>query len=132
YRFLAGRRKRLGLRRQESEDKLGGRPLALHIDPHRAAGRKLAEQHLLGQRLLEMFLDDSRQRAGTEQTVISLLCQPATRTVAELDEHLAIRKLHLEFGHELVDDPAHAFRVQIVELDSGIETIAELGREKPV
>src|SRR5512132_2895135 len=101
--FLAGRRQRLGLGRQEGEDELRRRTLAFDIDPHGAAAiGELAEQHLLGQRLLEMLLDDARERTGAEQAVVALLGQPAASAVAELDEDLAVGKLDLELGHELV------------------------------
>src|SRR5207237_10762213 len=80
--FLAGWRQGVALGRQEGEDQLRRRALAVGIDPHRAAAlAQLAEQHFLGQRLLEVLLDDAGERAGAEHAVVALLGQPAARAV---------------------------------------------------
>ena len=45
-------------------------------DPDDAALGQLAEQQLLGERLLDVLLDDAGERPGAEQRVVALLGQP--------------------------------------------------------
>ncbi len=51
-------------------------PLPVDDDLHRAAVLELAEQQLVGERLLDVLLDDARQRPGAELLVVALLGEP--------------------------------------------------------
>jgi hypothetical protein len=58
----------LGSGGRKAKTSFAAAPSPSVVDPHRAAAvGELAEQHLFGQRLLEMLLDDAGQRPGAEQ-----------------------------------------------------------------
>ena len=47
-----------------------------NTDLHNAAFGKFSEQKLFGQRFLDLFLNDSRQRPRTHFVVIALVAKP--------------------------------------------------------
>ena len=57
---------------------------------------QLAEQQLLGQWLLQFFLNQTAHRARAIELVIATLGQPCTRIVIELDVHILIGKLQFQ------------------------------------
>src|SRR6185437_6590318 len=124
---LLGRR-RARRRLDERESQL----VALAGDADDAALGQLAEQQLLGERLLDVLLDDAGQRTRAEQTIVALLREPFPRTLVELDGDVAIGKLLLELQDELVDDAADGIRRQRGEGHDGVEPVTELRREYPV
>src|SRR5271166_1499055 len=52
-----------------------------HIDPDQAALGELAEQQLLGQRLLHMLLDGAGERPRAHAGIVTLLAEPDSRLV---------------------------------------------------
>ena len=82
--------------------------LGLDGDAHRAALLQLAEQHLVGQRLLDVLLDDAAERPRAHALVIALLGQPGDRFRRQVEGDAALGKLRLELHdellHDLVDD----------------------------
>src|SRR5215471_12480994 len=93
FRRLAPRPLRLDVRRNlrlrrdrtlgELETELFGAALVPdHDDPHVAASLELAEQHLVGERLLDRLLDLARHRAGAHVLIVAMLDEPLGRLLA--------------------------------------------------
>ncbi len=95
---FAGLRVRVG---DELEGELVGFAIQKHA--HRAAALELAEQDLVGQRLLDVVLDHARERTGAEGVVIALLAQPARGFRREFEGDVAVGELGFEFEHEFLD-----------------------------
>ena len=107
----------------------------LVLDQHDAdvaAALELAEQHLVGEPLLDVLLDHPRHRAGAHQLVVAVGDQPAARLLRQLDGDVAVGELGLELQHELLDHLGDDLRRQVGEGDDGVEPVAELRREQPV
>src|SRR6185437_15952465 len=83
---LVGRRG-TGRRLLEAEDELVR--LLVERDLDDAALDELAEEQLLGQRLLHMLLDDAAQRPCAEKLVVAFDAEPLARLVVEDDLHIA-------------------------------------------
>ena len=115
----------LGRRRGQLER----RRVVLDADVDLAAVRQLAEQQLLGERLLDLVLDQPRHRPRAHQLVVAALGQPGARVRIELDVHVLLGQLQLELEDELVDHPADRLGAEVVERHDRIEPVAELGRE---
>src|SRR6202011_3424988 len=62
-----------------------GELVAVAGDAHDAAFGELAEQQLLGQRLLDVLLDYAPQGPGAEELVVAFLRQPLAGRIVELD-----------------------------------------------
>src|SRR5512132_283695 len=82
----------------------------LDFHPDDAAPFQLPEQKFLGQRLLDVLLNDAGERPSAEAMIVTLVGQPLTRLVGELDRDLPVGELRLQLHHELVDDQLHHFR----------------------
>jgi hypothetical protein len=67
---------------------------------------QLAEQQFLGERLLDLLLDQAAHRPRAIELVIALLGQPRLGLVVEADVHIAIGELQLELEDELLDHAA--------------------------
>ncbi len=89
-----------------------------------------AEQHLVGQRLLDVLLDHPRHRPGAHQLVIAVGDQPLRGLVGQLDGDVAVGELRLELQHELLDHHGDDFGRQMREGDDGVEPVAEFRREQ--
>src|SRR3546814_8345389 len=76
--------------------------LHLHLDL--AAVDELAEEQFLGERLLDLFLDQPAHRARALELVIALRRQPLTRRIVELDMDVAVGELQFEVEDESVED----------------------------
>ncbi len=76
--------------------------LAVQQHPHRAAILERAEQDLVGQRLLDVVLDDARQRPGAKRIVIALLAQPAGGFRRQVEGDVAVGQLGFQFQHEFL------------------------------
>ena len=61
---------------------------------------------------------------------MAVLRQPAARALVEVDGDVLVGQLRLEFEDELVDHVADGLLVQRLELDDGIQAVAELGAEE--
>src|SRR5258708_30723501 len=92
-----GARRRLG----EGEAEL----VALAGDPDDAALGELAEEQLLGERLLDVLLNDAAQGTRAEQAVGALLVEPVWRRLFELKRVFPGRAPRLRLAVYLV---AHA------------------------
>src|SRR5882672_12069231 len=101
-------------------------------DTHDTALGEASEQQFLGERLLDVLLDDAAERPRAEQRIVAALGEPFARLGTELDGDVAVGELLLELEDELVDDAPNGFRRQRLERDDGIEPIAELRREHAV
>ncbi|SBV31309.1 200 kDa antigen p200, putative (fragment) [uncultured Sphingopyxis sp.] len=101
--------------------------LHLHLDL--AAVDQLAEEQLLGERLLDLFLDQAAHRTRAIELVIALAGQPFARRIVELDMDVAVGELQFEFEDELVDDARDHLGRQIAEGHDRIEAVAEFGGE---
>src|SRR5581483_3494438 len=128
----------LGLRRDRTFDELEAdlvqtRALVLdHDDADMAAALQLAEQYLVGQRLLDVLLDHARHRPRAHLLVIAVLDQPGLGRIRQLDGDVAVGELRLELQHELLHDHADHVGIEMGERDDGVEAIAEFRRELPV
>src|SRR5262245_66581380 len=65
--------RRLALEGRVAEHEAVG--AGIHLDA--AAVLQLAEEHLVGQRALDVVLDEPRHRTGTERLVVAVLGEPA-------------------------------------------------------
>src|SRR5262245_47460079 len=117
-RLAATRRPALGLGADRLRDLLGlgrHRPVEIfeaelveaglvlhHDDPHMAAGLELAEQHLVGERLLDRLLDQAGHRPRPHLLVVAVLDQPLGGVFRQLDGDVAVAELGLELQHELL------------------------------
>src|SRR5690348_17472085 len=68
--------------------------------------RQPAEQEFLGERLFDVLLDDTRERASAKQPIVTLLSKPSPGTVVELDHDVAVGELLFELQYEFVDNPS--------------------------
>src|SRR5712691_5550682 len=134
----AGRlRDLLGLRRHRAveifEAELVEAGLVLHQDDaDMPAGLELAEQHLVGERLLDGLLDQPRHRPRAHLLVVAVLGQPLAGLFRELDGDVAVAELRLELEHELLHHLGDDLLREMREGDDGVEPVAELGREHAV
>ncbi|MGV3591605.1 MAG: ATP-dependent Clp protease ATP-binding subunit ClpA, partial [Gammaproteobacteria bacterium] len=78
-----------------------------------------------------MFTPEFRNRLDAIIQFASL-DPKVTRTVADVQHHLLVIQLRLQFHEEFVDDGAYHFRIQRRELDDRIQTVAEFRREHPL
>ena len=106
--------------------------VVLHHDLHDAALGELAEQQLLGQRLLDVLLDHPAERARAHLVVVALVGQPLGRLGRQLDLDVAVHQLRLELQHELLDHLQDHLLRQRREADHRVEPVAELRREHPL
>ena len=101
-------------------------------DTHMAAGLELAEQHLVGQRLLDVLLDDAGHRPRAHLLVIAVVDQPVRGFVRQLDGDIAVGELRLELQHELLHHLGDDLLREMREGDDRVEPVAEFRREHPV
>ena len=90
---------------------------------------ELTEQQLLGQRLLDLLLDQAAHRARAVQLVVALLGQPRLGRVVQADMNRPVRQLELQLEDELVHHAGHDLGREIAEGHDRIQAVAELGRE---
>ena len=96
------------------------------------AGLEPAEQYIVGERLLDVLLNDARHRPRTHLLVVAVRDQPLGCLVGELDRDVAVGKLRLELHHELGDDLSDHFLAEVGERDGRVEPVAEFRREHPI
>ena len=101
--------------------------LVLHFHPDLAAALELAEQDLVGERLLQLGLDQPRHRPRAELRVEAVLGEPVARLGRQLERHLLLDELRRQLADQLVDDLADDLGRQRVERDPRVEAVAELG-----
>ena len=75
-----------------------------------AAALQLAEQHLVGQRLLDVLLDHARHRPRAHLLIVAMADQPGLRRFRQFDGDVAVGELRLELQHELLDHHADHIR----------------------
>ena len=90
---------------------------------------QFAEQQFLGQRLLDLVLNQTAHRARSVEAIVALVRQPVARILVELDVDILFRQLEFELENELVDHAGHRVLAEIGEGHDRIETVAEFGRE---
>src|SRR3546814_345908 len=73
--------------------------LHLHLDL--AAMDELAEEQFLGERLLDLFLDQAAHRTRAIELVIALAGQPVAVRIVELDVDVALGKLQFQLPDEI-------------------------------
>src|SRR5215475_11002557 len=79
---------------EEFEAELGRAGLVLdRDDADVAAGLELTEQHLVGERLLDVLLDQAGHRPRAHLLVVAVRDQPLRRLVRELDGDVAVGEL---------------------------------------
>src|SRR5688572_12023625 len=66
------------------------------LDAHVATARELAEQELLGERPLDVLLDDARHRPRTHLRVVAARRDPIASRGLELDRDVVLVELGLE------------------------------------
>src|SRR5262245_14006444 len=113
------------LRRREREHQL----LAVEADLHVAAVLEGAEEDLVGELASDLVLDQTRERAGAELRVVTLVGEVRARGLGDGESRLAVGEAIAELADELVDDAAHHRRIEGLEHDARVETVAELGAE---
>src|SRR6185295_20326533 len=90
----------------------------------------LAEEELLGERVLDRLVEHAREGTGAEGGVEALLGEERAAGVGQLERDLLGRQLGAQLGQHLVDDLAHDQGVERPESEAGVETVAELGGEQ--
>src|SRR5579872_3331060 len=100
-RSLAGAGQLLRFRRDGSVDEFETDLVLVRIvlnqhDAHVAATLQLAEQDLVGERLLDVLLDHARHRPRTHLLVVAVLDQPGLGRVGQFDGDVAVGELCLE------------------------------------
>ena len=93
--------------------------------------QNISGQKFLSQRVLDIFLDNPLQRAGSVGRIIAFLSQPAERAVVHIEGDLAILQKAAEPLELDLDDVAHLRPLQPVEQDNLIQPVQELGPEVP-
>jgi hypothetical protein len=68
---------------------------------------ELAEQQLVGERLLDVFLDHPAQRPGTHLLVIALVGKPGDGVFGQVEGDVALIELGLKLHDELLHHHAH-------------------------
>src|ERR1700730_1898942 len=106
--------------------------LLLNQHAHDAALFQRAKQNLLGERLLDVLLDDARQRPGAELVVIAPLGEPRRCLRRQLDGDVAVAELRLELEHEFLHHLGDDLRREAGERNDRVEPVAELRAEQPV
>ena len=79
--------------------------LLLDRDLDDAALLQLAEQHLLGERLLDLLLDQPAERARAHALVIAALGEPGGRLLVQLEGDAAVGELRLQLQDEFLAPP---------------------------
>src|SRR5262245_53895544 len=97
----------------------------LDIDIDAAAALELAEEELVGERLLHLGLDEPRHRARAERGVVAARREPAPRRCRELDGDAPGRELGLQLGDEFVDHPLDRLGAERREGHDRIQAVAE-------
>ena len=95
-----------------------------------AARGQAAEEQLVGKRLFHLFLDQPRHRARAHGRVVAMFGEPGTRGIVELDRDVLVGQLRLQLEDELVHHMRDGGLVQRLELDGGVQTIAEFRAEQ--
>src|SRR5262249_9417950 len=147
-----GLRDLLGLRRHRAveifeAELLDARFVLDRDDAHVAAALELAEQDFVGERLLDVLLDEARHRPRPHLLVIAVLDQPLAGLFRQLDGDVTVAELCLQLKHEFFDhlgddlgremrkgddriEPVDRFDVVALALDAGkpIGLPREIGR----
>ena len=103
-----------------------------HDHAHVPAGFQLAEQHLVGERLLDVLLDHARHRPRAHLLVVAVVDQPLRGVVRQLDGDVAVGELRLELEHELLHHQRDHLAGEVREGDDRVEPVAEFRREHAV
>src|SRR4029079_10411479 len=103
--------------------------IAVQPDADVATLLEAAEEDLVGQRIADFLLDDTRQWPGAVDRIEPFLCQPGTRLRLQREGHLALGQLRLELQDELLDNRLHRLLRQRSERDDGVEAVAKFGAE---
>src|SRR5947207_1430986 len=74
-----------------------------HHHAHVSARLELAEEHFVGKRFLDGFLNLTRHRARSHQFIIAINLQPLAGLFTELDGNIAVPELRLQLQHEFLD-----------------------------
>ena len=111
-RFYAQLRSLVSLERCVLEMRSRSAP-SLGVDHDVPAVLERAEEELVAERLLDLFLDDARERARAVVRVVALLGEVlASRASVSSIVTLALGELLAELADELVDDARHDARVE--------------------
>src|SRR3989339_1216832 len=84
-----------------------------------------AEKHLVHKDPLDLFLDKTGDFPRPELRGITPAGKPGIAFVADRQKHLFPDKLCRKFGNRLFDDSQNNFIVQGIEIDDGIQAVAE-------
>src|SRR6187200_1087637 len=106
-----------------------GQPVPVQMYPDVAALLEAAEEDLVGQRIADFLLDDTRQWPGAVDRIEPFPCQPDTRLRLQSEGHLALGELRLELQDELLEDRLHRLLRQRPERDDGVQAVSEFGAE---
>ena len=90
---------------------------------------QFAEEHLFGERLFDVFLDEPRHRPRAHFRVVAVLAEPGFGDVIEADADVFVFELLFEFDDVFVDDVADGVRTERGEADDGIQAVSEFGGE---
>src|SRR5581483_11599064 len=116
-------------RRMARVDDVEDETVVLLVDLDLAAGLELAEEDLVGERPLDLVLDQPRHRARAEDRVVALARQPLARARRDRERDALLGELIVHFLDELVDDVENHLEAQRIEGDDRVEAVAELGAE---
>src|SRR5262245_6300338 len=103
--------------------------VALLVDEDRRAGRDLAPEHEVGERVLDVALDRAAQRPGAHRRVVALLDEQVLRLFREGHVRGVLAHLVAQPLHEQVDDRLDLFLRQLVEDDHLVDAVQELRAE---
>ena len=93
---------------------------------------QIAKQQLIGQRLLDVFLDHAGQWTSAEMLIIALFNQPFTGSVIQLDRNIAIFKLHFKLHDKFVDNFRDHRWLQPGERNDRVQPVAEFRCKHPL
>ena len=94
-----------------------------------SAALQTAEENLVGQRLFDLRLDQSRHRPRAKQSVEALFREPSASGLGQFERDVLVGQLFAQFVDEFFYNAVDAFGAQRLERDPAVETVAEFGAE---
>src|SRR5262245_14036782 len=101
----------------------------LRVHHDLTAALQTAEENFVGQRLLDLRLDQPRHRAGAVQFVEALLGEPGAPGLGQFERDVLVSQLIAQLVDEFIDHASDAFGAQRLERDPCVKAVAEFGAE---
>ncbi len=107
------------------------RPLLVGRHLHLVSVGNRALENLLGQRVLQVLLDNPLQRTGAVGGIIAAFREPRRRLAVEVDRDLPSGQQFAQAAKLDLDDRRDILALEPVKQDDFIEPVQELGPEMP-